>query len=475
MTPSSLDEALQQELTTVIAAIDAAWRSGDAARQQEAIKECERMLAVLGEPVAGAGEAAPAGVSGSVTASGSTTEIGGEAKPVDPKAPARSTLWLKRGHLLEAQGTAEAAAEALESYGRAIAALEGLQGTGPVVGRAVAWMNRGNVLQRFRDERAWMDAVRCYDQALGWLGALASKGPVNGELASMLAAASMNRGAVLRQFGKKEAWEEALKSFEQALGIFQQMAAANPALTPSLVAAWGNRGEAKLALGDAAEAVKSHEQAHSLLKAWSEQSGAQLEPWDLGGAVFHLGQARAQAGDVEGGQRDLRAALAAVAVDEADQVPAAVIGLRARHALAVILGAQLAAAPAGPGAAELREAASDLTEEGLALAAKWEERGEEALIGGPGLGLRLYEFGAWLYRTQQPRFLPEFLGEYLGDPKGPRAQVAAQAIEQLRRDTLQKPLPGLSSGELSRTQAMLEGLRALEARIGGGTTARAAG
>lgn len=462
MTPP-LDTALQQEIESVIAALDAARKSGQPAQYQAAMQECDRLIAALGEPV-------PAVASPTTEASGGAVE-----RALDPKAAARSTLWLKRGHLLEAMGTGEAAGQALESYGRAIAALEGEPGTGPKMGRAVAWMNRGNVLQRFRDERAWSDAVRCYDQAVGWLGSLSDKGQVNAELANMLGAAWMNRGAALRQFGKPERWAEALKSFEQALGLFQQLATANAAATPNVIAAWGARGEAKLALGEPAEAARSHEEALSTLRAWAARTGQALEPWDFGGIIFQLGQARAQAGDADGALRELREVLKLVADDERDEVPAAVLGLQSRHAVCVILGARLAADSAGAGAAELRAEAGDLAEEGLAIAALWAGRGEEGLIGGPGMGVRLFEFGAWLYRTQQPQFLAEFLGEHAGDPQGPRRQLALQVLAQTRQDIMKRPLPNLSAAEIGRTQAMLEGLRALETKLGQGTVARAAG
>jgi len=459
----SLDTALQQEIEAVIAGLDAARKAGQPAQWQSAIQECDRVIAALGET-------APA-----VTPVAETVGGGAPERELDPKAAARSTLWLKRGHLFEAMGTGEAAGQALESYGRAIAALEGEPGTGPKMGRAVAWMNRGNVLQRFRDERAWSDAVRCYDQAVGWLGSLSDKGQVNAELANMLGAAWMNRGAALRQFGKPERWAEALKSFEQALGLFQQLATANAAATPNVIAAWGARGEAKLALGEPAEAARSHEEALGTLRAWAARTGQALEPWDFGGIIFQLGQARAQAGDKEGALRDLREVMKLVADDERDEVPAAVLGLQSRHAVSVILGAQLAADNAGAGAADLRAEAGDLAEDGLAIAAIWAGRGEEGLIGGPGLGLRLFEFGAWLYRTQQPHFLAEFLGEHAGDPQGPRAQLALQVLTQTRQDIMKRPLPNLSAAEIGRTQAMLEGLRALETKLGQRTVARSGG
>jgi tetratricopeptide (TPR) repeat protein len=459
----SLDPALQQEIESVIAALDAARKSGQPAHTQAAMQECDRVIAALGEPLPATASPAAEGVGGAVE------------RALDPKAGARSTLWLKRGHLLEAIGTGEAAGQALESYGRAIAALEGEPGTGPKMGRAIAWMNRGNVLQRFRDERAWSDAVRCYDQAVGWLGSLSEKGQVNAELASALGAAWMNRGAALRQFGKPERWTEALKSFEQALGLFQQLATSSAAAMPNVITAWEARGEAKLALGEPAEAVRSHEEALGTLRSWNERTGQALEPWDFGRIIFKLGQARAQAGDADGALRELREVLKLVAADERDEVPAAVLGLQGRHAVGVILGARLAADGASAGAADLRAEAGDLAEDGLAIAAIWAGRGEEGLIGGPGLGLRLFEFGAWLYRTQQPQFLAEFLSEHAGDPQGPRAQLALQVLAQTRQDILKRPLPNLSAAEINRTQAMLEGLRAIETKLGQGTQARAAG
>jgi len=462
----SLEPALQQEIESVVASLDTAWRSGDAAQWQAGVRECDRMLAALGDGVA----VNPAEVP---KVEASPVEGDAAVATVDPRTTARSTLWLKRGHLLEAMGTGEAAGQALECYGRAIAALEGLPGPRPAVGRAVAWMNRGNVLQGYRDERAWAEAVRCYDQAIGWLGSLSANGQVDAEMANMLAAAWTNRGSALRQFGKKEQWEDAAKSFEQSLGLFQQLAAVNPALVPNVISAWGNRGDAKFALGEMGEAARSHAEAKATLKKWSVQNGQKLEPWDFAGPAFQLGQALGQAGDADGALVEMREVLALVAPDENEEVPAAILGLRARHAVCVILGARMSVG--GEAAAGLRAEASDLAEEGLVLAAVWKGRQEEEMIGGPALGLRLYEFGAWLYRTQQPHFLAEFLSDHLGDPDGPRASLAAKVLAQTRQEILQRPLPNLSPAEITRTQALLEGLRTLESRLGLGTVARVAG
>ncbi len=464
----SLDMALHQEIESVVALLDEARRSAEPAKWMAGLQACDRVLALIDQ----ADATAKAQAAAAPTPEGASADAGAH-KPAPNLAAARSTLWLKRGHLCEAAGTAEAAAQALECYGRAIASIDGLTGPGPTVGRAVAWMNRGNVLQRYRDEKAWLEAVRCYDQTVGWLGTLSDQGKVDAELAGMLGAAWMNRGSALRRFNKIEQWDDALKSFEQSLGLFQQLAAANPALTPNVVAAWGGRAEAKMALGEPAEAARSHSQALATLRAFSEKTGQQLEPWDYADINFQLGQALAQADDTEGALRELRVVLALIAADERDEVPAGILGLRARHAICVILGAQLTVAAKDAG--ELRAEVGDLAEDGLALAAVWKERGEEELIGGPGLGLRLFEFGAWLYRTQQPQFLAEFIGEHLGEVPGPRAQVAAQVLAQAKQEILQRPLPNLTSAEISRTQALIEGLRALETRLGVGTTARVAG
>ena len=49
-------------------------------------------------------------------------------------------------------------------------------------------------------------------------------------------------------------------------------------------------------------------------------------------------------------------------------------------------------------------------------------------------GARLYEFGAWLYRTQQPHFLGEFLLEHLGEDKARAYEVYGYAFLAVKPD-----------------------------------------
>jgi hypothetical protein len=75
----------------------------------------------------------------------------------------------------------------------------------------------------------------------------------------------------------------------------------------------------------------------------------------------------------------------------------------------------------------------------------------------------LYEFGAWLYRTQQPQFLGEFLQEHLEDDKG-RAQIAVAAVQAARQAFVQRSFADTTHGDMDRVLDILQDLGAVHAR-----------
>ena len=139
------------------------------------------------------------------------------------------------------------------------------------------------------------------------------------------------------------------------------------------------------------------------------------------------------------------------------------LAMRARHAVCVVLGGRLAAGRAlaeDPKRAELLEEAGDLVEDGLAAL-----KGRAELPEGVAqTAARLYEFGAWLYRTQQPQFLGEFLLEHLGEDEA-RARIAAAAVKAARQALVQRGFNETMGGEMDRVRGMMQDLAAVEERL----------
>jgi hypothetical protein len=131
--------------------------------------------------------------------------------------------------------------------------------------------------------------------------------------------------------------------------------------------------------------------------------------------------------------------------------------------LCVVLGGLLAAGrtkTADPERAARLAEAGDLVEDGLA---DLRARGQVS-AGVAAAGTRLYEFGAWLYRTQQPQFLGEFLLEHLGEDKA-RAGIAAAAVQAARQAFVQRSFTDTTHGDMERVLDILQELGAVEARV----------
>ncbi|MET0262859.1 MAG: hypothetical protein ABW223_08165, partial [Rariglobus sp.] len=155
---------------------------------------------------------------------------------------------------------------------------------------------------------------------------------------------------------------------------------------------------------------------------------------ELAAKFLNLSQVCGMAGLVEEALQAGRDALAICEGAECEGESAQALGLRSRHSLCVVLGRLLVpnardSSPAFP--AWLAEA-SDLVEDALS-----ERGGRGGSAEVTQTALRLFEFGAWLYRTHQPQFLKEFLLEYTGDDLD-RARVAAAAVAAARQGLVQR-------------------------------------
>jgi tetratricopeptide (TPR) repeat protein len=234
-----------------------------------------------------------------------------------------------------------------------------------------------------------MDALAYFDRALELRLQLPRKVPMN---AYALAACWLNRAEALTRLGAEyltltlAAYDEAITllytlplsediRFSRRLAIAQQ----NRALLLPKQEGIAALLEA-IAVVEQAEAMPPRERDYLLAVAW-----------------LNLSNVRAEEGDA-------RKALTLAKPFEHEEVVSAEIGIKCRHVLCQILSSRLV----NQGVLEDVHEATDLAEEGLALAHEWERRGVQTFS---DLAADLFRFGARVYARYQPRFLSEFLAE----------------------------------------------------------------
>lgn len=338
---------------------------------------------------------------------------------------ALATHARREGHAFEAQGTPEALADALRCYERAIGALRSLPVADPRArhGLALALMNRGNALQRQRNEASLAAAVQCYDEAI---------------------------------------------AFFRTLPL-----AANPDLRNSLGAAWMNRGHALLVQADASalvEAVRSQREAVAILRTVPLEAHPSHRV-NLTGALMNEANALLVTDDPFTAADRARDAIAVAQPGESVDALLADLALKARRALCEAIG-RLLARP-GEGAEKidaLADEASDVVDAGLALARHWETRGSPHLR---PIAVRLYRFGAELYRLHLPDFLAEFLLEHI-DPEHAAGAVAGDeelyaiafaALNAARQDLETRRTVFVQTPETARLLERWQTLREAETRL----------
>ncbi len=409
-----------------------AWFSRAAARLDEVIACCERALEIPGAQ---------------------TAEF----------ASLRATAWLRRGQALEARGASEADFfESARSHGEAVKLLLPL-GARAAPELAAAWMNRGGVLQRAGSPGTLAEAVRCYDAVIAGPGGVPARG-------ATLGAAWLHRGCALLRTGTPEARAEAARSLREAAGVLEPLAEADLSARRDLSLAWANLGVALAVRGpddearDAAaqkqqfdEAAAAHRRAVETARTMTGLDGGIGAP-DLAGLVFNFAELLARAGEEGEAQEQLREVLALTAAEEREDAACAELALRARHMLGLgLAGSLLAEREDGAARRERAAEATDLIEDALALAGHWAGRG----VAMTALGAQLFEFGAWLYRTQQPRFLAEFLLEHMaGHPE--RRAAAEEALQRARRDIVGAGFSSLSLGGPGGAAEILHALGGVE-------------
>jgi tetratricopeptide (TPR) repeat protein len=448
-------DALSAEVAARLELADAIWRAGTGERFGEALHACDEALALLAEAEAGTGAAAVATGVADAYATG--------------RARLAAALWLKRGHLLEAWsgvgGGAQAVMEALRGYDRAVALLQKTGAADADVSLlAGAWMNRGNALQRLGSEAARLDAIRSYDRTIMLLGAGEVAGAAEEAMARAvtLGAAWLNRGAACRRGEGEASRAEATRSFERAIAELAPLADARPMARRHLASAWTNLGLLRQENKDARGAVEAHEAALRIAAGGADAT-SEASANDLAALRLNLGMARRGVGEHAAALEHFRKAVAALASREETDAAAADLALRARHAACVVLGEQLAAE--GDEVTETTRArlgeAATLVEEGLALARFWAPRGGV----GREPGARVFEFGAWLYRSFGRGQLAPYLQAHLEPADAMRIEIARVAVDLARQEIMQKGFEHLMGDAAGDVAAELAGLREVEERL----------
>lgn len=245
---------------------------------------------------------------------------------------------------------------------------------------AIALMNQGHAQQLANDPAQITAAISSYEQAIAILRLLPHA--ENADLANSLGAAWMNRGQLLHRLRSNAQIAPALESFQAAITVFQSIKGpANPWIRRNFLGTILNRAV--------------------LLMDLSEHRGALA---------------------------DARLALQLATQHERDELVDADLSLKLRRLACDAIGQLIVVVPAADQTALAAEA-SDLVDDGLALAREWSAKGESAL---DHVALRLFRFGAQLYRTYQPHFLAEFVLEQIDvDHATPSPEVIAIARDNL--------------------------------------------
>jgi tetratricopeptide (TPR) repeat protein len=436
---------LAADAQTVVRAAEEAVQTGEPARLIAALQECDRILKALPEELLNAETKAP--------------------DPADALAFERALLWFWRGRLLVMADKPEPVVQGLHSLDQAIARLRlaGLR-DGAQNALTQALMNRGSGLFRLGSRDALAEAVRSYDLAIE------SMAMRTGVDANTLGAAWMNRGVGLMHLEQPNETKEsvasrlvdATKSFERAVAVLEPLANVQPGAQRNLAAAWANIGMLRTRLEDTKGACEAHRLAVELFRPLVATGGA-AETFELAARLFNLGQACGALGETEAALTAGREAMTLADKVKSDDPQVAELGLRARHAVCVALGGQIAAGRAEANdpqrSARLAEA-GDLVEDGLTALRTL------GALPPPvsAASVRLYEFGAWLYRTQQPHFLGEFLLEHLGEDPA-RAQIAAESVRVARQALVQRGFNETIHGDMDRVLDVLQDLGLVEKRL----------
>jgi tetratricopeptide (TPR) repeat protein len=290
-------------------------------------------------------------------------------------------------------------------------------------------MKRGIGLLAAIGAEAVPEALRCFDDARALRHGLPiDEVPV---FRYGLAACWLNRGEALMLQGDAASAVEAIEACDQAIALLRDLPLnADPRYPRRLAIAHQNRGLALLAEDPSQlpSAIDAFTAAIAVLE--SEPGSLVADGRYLQAAVYlNLANARAweQTFDADLLARDAAVhAMLLVASAEAHDAAAAEVGLKARHVRCRTVSRQMTRASVRDLLAkEDVHQATDLVDEGLALAHAWERRGVDQFR---ALALELFQFGAVVYGRYQPHFLIEFVLENLDPSRASQGYTALIAV-----------------------------------------------
>lgn len=357
-------------------------------------------------------------------------------KPVSPgifvtpeQRDERANERLVRGLALLEENTPASLREAIGCFDEAIELRSGL----PLAencwfryGLIAGWMNRGDALTRLGSADELREALRCYDEALTHLREL----PMNESplFIKRLAIAWLNRGVTMMKQATPGSVAQAVQSFREAIAAARNFHSANTVEgTVLLAGAWMNHANALI----------------------------QLSP--------------PEAGDARDATNE---ALKLCRPTEQNDASVAEIGFKARHILCQALAHLLAERSIDSKQRErLLSEATDVVDDGMALARHWEARGANQFR---AQAADLFRFGCRVYQTHQPHFLTEFLLENLDPARSDGAfasnlQMHSSALDAIWHSLAEFQREGFSAVNTPRFAGMLERLRELritEERVG---------
>ena len=340
-----------------------------------------------------------------------------------------------------------------------------------IFAQAAAALSRGQVLESQANPTGLAGAVRCYDEAIALLRRLPlSAEPTRRELAR----ATMNRGNALQRQPSAALLGDAVRAYDEAIALFRSLPLdRNPEDRNSLGAAWMNRGHAlyvQATRESLTEAARSQLEAIDTLKPLPLDSSRAVR-LNLSAAWLNLGNTLLALGEPGRAMAATAEALSLTAPGEDEDPALADVSLKARRARCEALSRALIASLNNDQPTEsLVDEASDIVDDGLALARTWESRGLPLFR--PNAA-RLFRFGSQLYGAYMPDFLAEFVLEHLDPDRSAGAMpmvedsflAATEAIARARTDLENRRTVFLDTPETTRLIERLRDLRAAAARL----------
>ena len=274
-------------------------------------------------------------------------------------------------------------------------------------------MKQGIARMSEAGDQAVFDALSLFDQALE----LRRRLPIHSDplLGYGLAACLLNRGDALARLGAASYLVAALEAYEEGIQVLRELPLDEDSrFRRRLAMAHHNRGLALRApaAGRVAESVDAFKEAIAVIEG-DRSAAISDRRYLLAVAWMNLADTQLLLGDdaVGGALEAARTSIALVADYEAADVAAAEVGLHARHVCCRALVTRLTPpAPDGPIPDDVHDA-TDLVDDGLALARRWEREGVTRF---QGVADDLFRFGARVYELYQPQFLAEFVRENEG-------------------------------------------------------------